>query len=361
MKIKPEYYRELDEELKHKYKTFVGIDPDDISLKKFSQIEQIERYAKNYAFWLLEERNITGFKKVTGKELAKKFMVSQARNNILQLIENKFDNVMQKNIYRKANIYYNLYNFDKNFINEINLLRNRMELFCEEAERLYNLACSEPDVNDLPNPTIWLCNQTKMRKSWENMLESLNDAPKQSMLQSMLNNSFSNYMQYMYDTYPPCYSTELLKFKDSDFICDTAELYYILKNGINVDDICYKYDITDKKEQEQIIKPSAKTLRNRRKRQRRRQRQREKKLNNKEDNGRNNIEESSDFYVTLPPQNNSQKIVREQIKKLTSHIKEPHCIICGDTTEQSKLIKVTTINDGIQYLCDFCFECQKNM
>lgn len=63
----------------------------------------------------------------------------------------------------------------------------------------------------------------------------------------------------------------------------------------------------------------------------------------------------------LSPQNNIQRIVREQIKNLTSHITEPHCIICGDTVEQSKLIEVRTTNNDSQYLCDFCFKIQQKM
>lgn len=62
----------------------------------------------------------------------------------------------------------------------------------------------------------------------------------------------------------------------------------------------------------------------------------------------------------LPPQTLSQSITRNTLKELMKNIKEPHCEICGDTENESKILKIKTQLDNI-YLCDFCYNVQINM
>jgi len=63
----------------------------------------------------------------------------------------------------------------------------------------------------------------------------------------------------------------------------------------------------------------------------------------------------------LPPKNISQKIARETIYNLTKNIKEDHCLICGDTEKDGKIVKVKTFNDGYKHFCEFCYNVQMNM
>ena len=61
--------------------------------------------------------------------------------------------------------------------------------------------------------------------------------------------------------------------------------------------------------------------------------------------------------VEVGPQTLEQAIWREMTKYMFANITEPHCHICGDTTQ---LMKLHTQN-GEQVLCEFCYIVQMNM
>jgi esterase/lipase len=71
-------------------------------------------------------------------------------------------------------------------------------------------------------------------------------------------------------------------------------------------------------------------------------------------------EDKKKIYKYLPPTNTFQANYRNEMKKTLSHIKEPHCMVCGDTDEQCKIVEIPT-NVGIKILCTDCFAIQKNM
>ena len=71
---------------------------------------------------------------------------------------------------------------------------------------------------------------------------------------------------------------------------------------------------------------------------------------------KNKIKKSKGYRM-LP----STTPLQKYMESLTKNIKDPHCLICGDTLEDGNLVKIKTIYNKIQYLCDTCFECQKNM
>jgi hypothetical protein len=62
----------------------------------------------------------------------------------------------------------------------------------------------------------------------------------------------------------------------------------------------------------------------------------------------------------LPPQSESQSIARFTSDILMKNIQEPHCKVCGDTEKDGKIFKIPTQTNDI-YLCQFCYNVQKNM
>ena len=70
--------------------------------------------------------------------------------------------------------------------------------------------------------------------------------------------------------------------------------------------------------------------------------------------------ETLDTQIYLPPATLEQSIFRNKLEKLMENIKEPHCKICGDTQNDSKLLKIPT-QIGDIYLCEFCYNVQMDM
>ena len=65
-------------------------------------------------------------------------------------------------------------------------------------------------------------------------------------------------------------------------------------------------------------------------------------------------------HTYLPPQTLSHSITRNTLDKLMENISEPHCKICGDTENDSKILKMPT-QIGDIYLCEDCYNIQSNM
>ena len=71
------------------------------------------------------------------------------------------------------------------------------------ADDLYKICCNGGFQNlQLPNPVTWIYNQNKMRNYWETYISTLTHEPL-FVQDLMINNNFGNYMNYMYNTYPP--------------------------------------------------------------------------------------------------------------------------------------------------------------
>jgi len=97
-------YHKIDNEMKEKYKKFTGIDVDDITIKIFSRDEQIERYSKNLAFWILETPNIESIENLSEnqEEFMRSYYVSNAKSLLTRKINENFDDEMIAEIYEKA-------------------------------------------------------------------------------------------------------------------------------------------------------------------------------------------------------------------------------------------------------------------
>ena len=99
----------------------------------------------------------------------------------------------------------------------------KMEEYGKKSEDLYKI-CVEECCDDLPDPITWIHNQDKMRSSWEDYNKDMSSMP-DLMRNMMLNNSFSTYMSFMYDTYPDGFGRELKYCYDNNIVCDGAEIF----------------------------------------------------------------------------------------------------------------------------------------
>lgn len=220
--IKKEYYTELDNEFKKKYAEYTGVDPSDTSYSKFSQEHQIERYARNIAFWQLEQPNID--LNSDGKLLARSFMVSNALSSMIQRMHDNFDKKTQKKIMKRVEEL-----IDPVRCSKINEIKKKLEIMHNISQKFYEDAKNEiePD-QELPNPTNWIYNQNKMRGAWDNMRKEF--AQNKLLKEMMLNNSFGRYMEFMYNSYPPNFGSEIIRCEKEYGYCDRSKVYYNLTN-----------------------------------------------------------------------------------------------------------------------------------
>lgn len=98
LNIRPEYYTELDRELRKEYQRELGINPLDVSLVKVTKEEQIERIAKNYWFWEKRTPNLSNLDNLNGKDMAKSFICQNACAEMLKKAEDcgLFTEVMER-------------------------------------------------------------------------------------------------------------------------------------------------------------------------------------------------------------------------------------------------------------------------
>jgi hypothetical protein len=109
-------------------------------------------------------------------------------------------------------------------------IKKRMEIMADIAEKLHNDAKTEGCM-DLPDPSVWILNQNKMRESWEKYSNTTNE--KMGIFGAvMLDNSFGRYMKFMYESYPPGFSDEIKKVYHKGGVFDGALTYYKLMNKV---------------------------------------------------------------------------------------------------------------------------------
>ena len=119
MDIKPEFINEIDQELKDNYSKFYELNHKYLENMEESHLKVIEYYAMDYLFWLTEDPNILNKdidkNSVNGKDITKQVMITKSKNKIIDEIKRKFDKDIQRNIFYKTKVFYNLYQFNKNY------------------------------------------------------------------------------------------------------------------------------------------------------------------------------------------------------------------------------------------------------
>ena len=113
-------------------------------------------------------------------------------------------------------------------MNDINLLgiRKEMKKNDKKAIKLYKKSLS--DGYDLFDPYTWIYYQDKLRIYCEKYIIN---ADRNSKLEKkrIINNSFSEYMLFMYNTYPSGLGNKLKEYMNNKENHDGAEIYYNLK------------------------------------------------------------------------------------------------------------------------------------
>lgn len=79
----------------------------------------------------------------------------------------------------------------------IEQIRRLMRENGRKADELYQKAVDD-QCEGLPNPTVWIYNQDAMRSSWEKYKGQDNNL----LRQFMMNNTFAEYMEFMYENWP---------------------------------------------------------------------------------------------------------------------------------------------------------------
>ena len=100
--LKTKHYEEANRELKRRYEIFTGVNPNDTSFSTFTKEEQIERYAKNLAFWYMENCDArVGLRKAPSnpKWVAKAFLTAKGERSIRNRIDEKFTSTIREKIY----------------------------------------------------------------------------------------------------------------------------------------------------------------------------------------------------------------------------------------------------------------------
>ena len=80
-------------------------------------------------------------------------------------------------------------------------LESQLQEYDNTSKELYAICANE--CEGLPNPTLWIYNQNKMREMWEKWNQHLqNKHPLLKFAFESPCNSYKVYMYYMYNTYP---------------------------------------------------------------------------------------------------------------------------------------------------------------
>lgn len=86
----------------------------------------------------------------------------------------------------------------------------KLEQMADKSEQLWAVCQKNYGCDGLPDPTNWLYNQDSMRTMWESIKESQHNN-NAFMNIIMFNNSYSEYMDFMYNNYPVGFGNEMRK------------------------------------------------------------------------------------------------------------------------------------------------------
>jgi hypothetical protein len=127
----------------------------------------------------------------------------------------------------KYNITFNLNkpNIPSNIITD-------MQNYAIRSEELYKI-CLNEGCEGIIDPTTWLFDQDSMRYTWEKYIEEFENKP-DIIKDMMLNNSYSKYMLFMYDTYPPEFGNKLKECHQKKIDCNGAYIFWKLKYSSNI-------------------------------------------------------------------------------------------------------------------------------
>ena len=85
----------------------------------------------------------------------------------------------------------------------------------DEANKLYTV-CKNENGSHAVEPTVWLLNQTMMRKKWDDYILQFENVPDDKK-NVIFNSNFSKYTKFMYDSYPNEFGEKLYKNCEAKF------------------------------------------------------------------------------------------------------------------------------------------------
>lgn len=223
-------------------------------------------------------------------------------------------------------------------------LRKKLEIKDKISEQYYKEVIVHIENRNLPDPVGWIRIQNKMRELWESHLNCpLNGKSDFDLFINKLmcsdSNSLYKYMNFMYNEYPPGFGEMLSDSYKKSIPFDRTEIFLRCFNRHSHEkrkedsDIKEGSDIPPKKETKyKIIK----------------------KYGYRKYNGhkQGNLSDINNLTKNL----HQQLRIRYNLSKLDSL--PPHCLICGDTSDDGNLIHALPIN---KYFCKFCFNVQSKM
>jgi hypothetical protein len=111
--------------------------------------------------------------------------------------------------------------------NEIEKTRKKMKIITRIAEQKFKKVSKDIGCDNfkLLDPFVWLFNQDLMREMWESFKYEMENT---EIGKYLLNNSFAEYQQFMYDNFPKNYTKNVIRHENIGDI-DGAEIYLILE------------------------------------------------------------------------------------------------------------------------------------
>lgn len=177
---------EINNEYKLKYEKYIELN------------KNVTNYALNLTFW---RKEFTIPYSNDSESIIKSYLVSNAINNLINIIEQKLSKEEVEKILSLS---------DKLIVEEkfnLESIKEDIEDRQKEAEAYYKqiLEESKSETIDLKNfhPKLWLENQIKMRICWKEISKNFK--------QEDLRDSFGAYSKYMFDLFPPNYN-RVVKF-----------------------------------------------------------------------------------------------------------------------------------------------------
>jgi hypothetical protein len=98
-----QYYDEVNDTMKMKYGKFMNINVNNSGFEKFTKEQQIDRYAKHHAFWLLENATFNSGDS-TEQNAVKLFIINEGIKHSMNMIQSKFDVSVQEKITDKLKL-----------------------------------------------------------------------------------------------------------------------------------------------------------------------------------------------------------------------------------------------------------------
>jgi hypothetical protein len=215
------YSDEINTELEPKYKHYVGFDANDYSRKNFTHIQQIERYARNLSFWCIEQNTLN--EDSSEKDIARHNFIKQSKQQLIDKMDKLFSYNDKRRIHNRSITLTSMYKDG----DKLEKIRSDLEQKYITSKELYEEAREELKLDNKKfdiDPETWHHNQDKMRIGWEKHLSTIKNSPLKEVL---LNNSFSNYMNFMYNNYPPNFTKSIEESAKTGY-SDGAEIYYEL-------------------------------------------------------------------------------------------------------------------------------------